>query len=259
MTDVKRIPAWVHDQVAKADAEAAERRASHATSDHSSTDRRTFDRFMAQLPFSHREAALSKECAVDKERKMNMTIVRNLVLGKERRFFANMLQAGVASGTLLLADGSEHVPTEVTMDWPTIQKHAAMQGYINVIDLVRSIRADLAGKEHPYHCYLTHVAPTTKAVGGRVPKREKTESLLQHAKINPHRISRVWMLAVNEPADYEGGEVYFPTRESYVKLNAGDALIFWPTLPYGIAPVTAGVRRLLIGWATKHKRFEERE
>lgn len=222
-------------------------------------DPTAFDRFMAQLPFSHREAALGKECAVDKERKMNMTLVRGMVMDPHRRWFGNMLQAGVASGTLLLADGTEHVPTEVTFDWPTIQQHAAQQGYLPILELVRALRADLAGKEHPYHCYLQHHAPRTKAVGGRLPQRERTKALISHSKINPHRISRVWMLAINGPEDYEGGEVYFPTRQSYVRLDAGDALIFWPTLPYGIAPITKGVRRVLLGWATKHKRFEEAE
>ena len=252
MTDKNPLAEFVRNQTAKADAAARERR-------EAATDPAVFDRFMAALPPSHREAAASKECTVDTERKMNMTLIRGMVMDPHRRWFGNMLQAAVASGTLLLADGSEHVPTDVRLDWPGIQKHAAQQGYLQILELVRAIRADLAGKEHPYHCYLTHVSPRTTGVGGRRPARERSETLIQHATINPHRISRVWMLAINEPAEYEGGEVYFPTRQSFVKLTAGDALIFWPTLPYGIAPVTKGVRRLLVGWATKHKKFEEKE
>ena len=222
-------------------------------------DAAEFDRFMARLPWSHREAALSKECAVDKERKKNMTLVRNMVLDPHRRWFSNMIQAQVAAGTLILADGSERTPTHVTMDWPGIQKAAAQLGYLTILELVRSIRADLAGKEYPYHCYLTHVGVREKAAGGRLPKRERTASLVLNSKVNPRRISRVWMLGVNDRDDFEGGEIYFPTRQSFVKLEAGDALMFWPTLPYGIAPVTKGARRLLIGWATKHKKFEEKE
>ena len=203
-----------------------------------------YGEFAARLPASHRDALSKKVNRRDTQRKRQMAMIVGLVHEPHLRALGNMIQTAVA----LEMNVTRQIP------WAEIKKHALMEGYVEVVEMLRCVRNDLSGDEHPYSTYLRQDGLGSN----RRPSSERRgEAIRQCPGINPFRVSRCWIMAVND--DYEGGEIYFPTREVAYKLEPGNALVFWPELPYGIAPVTKGVRRLLVGWATKDYRIREKE
>ena len=223
----------------------------------------SFDDLLATLPPSHRERLSHKSCRHKSDCKLRMGIVEHLVQSPHLRMLNNMIQTAIAAR--FTPDLTTHAKfqssddkvfrgdiTAAEMSMQDIARTAIFDGYTPIIELLKHVRKDLAGNEYPYGAFLQHL----EVGASRRPFPETRQLAAQTEEHDPSRVSRVWMLAVNE--DYQGGWIYFPTRRTAFQLQPGTAIVWSPKLPYGISPITKGVRRVLVGWATKHKPSREK-
>ena len=63
--------------------------------------------------------------------------------------------------------------------------------------------------------------------------------------LNGHEVGETW-----EWSPFEGGEIYFPSRHTFIEPTPGTLVVWWPGLPFGVAPVRSGVRRSVRGWCS---------
>ena len=223
----------------------------------------SYDALLATLPASHRDRLSHRSCGYKPDCKLRMGIVEGLVQSPHLRMLNNMIQNAVAAR--FTPDLTTHAKfqssedkifsgrlTAAEMSMADIAKTAIFDGYAPIIELLKHIRTDLAGDEYPYGAFLQHL----ETGASRRPFPEARQLAAKSTEHHPSRVSRVWMMAVNE--DYQGGWIYFPTRRSAFQLQPGTAIIFSPKLPYGISPITKGVRRVIVGWATRHKPSREK-
>lgn len=57
-------------------------------------------------------------------------------------------------------------------------------------------------------------------------------------------------ILLNDPSEYEGGELEIPTPEAgKMTIQKNSALFFPSYMPHRVCPVTSGVRKSLVGWA----------
>jgi len=90
---------------------------------------------------------------------------------------------------------------------------------------------------------------------GRIPAEDE-EGMRPYGLPADGSHSRTWELFLNgverggRYRAFEGGELYFPSREVVVVPSTGTLIMWWPGLPFGVAPVTGGVRRSLRGWCS---------
>ncbi len=57
------------------------------------------------------------------------------------------------------------------------------------------------------------------------------------------------VIALSDPADYEGGEFYLGYRSDPFKFSKGDVIVFPSFQLHKVAPVTRGTRYTLVSWA----------
>jgi PKHD-type hydroxylase len=76
------------------------------------------------------------------------------------------------------------------------------------------------------------------------------------ALMNGMRTDVAFTLFLNEPAQYDGGELVIETAtgEDDFKLEAGSMIVYEATTLHRVAPVTRGVRDAVVGWAQSHIR-----
>jgi PKHD-type hydroxylase len=76
------------------------------------------------------------------------------------------------------------------------------------------------------------------------------------ALMNGMRTDVAFTLFLNEPADYDGGELIIESAagEDDVKLEAGSLIVYEATTLHRVAPVTRGVRDAVVGWARSYIR-----
>jgi PKHD-type hydroxylase len=76
------------------------------------------------------------------------------------------------------------------------------------------------------------------------------------ALMNGMRTDVAFTLFLNEPADYDGGELIIESAagEDDVKLEAGSIIVYEATTLHRVAPVTRGVRDAVVGWARSYIR-----
>jgi PKHD-type hydroxylase len=57
-------------------------------------------------------------------------------------------------------------------------------------------------------------------------------------------------ILLNDPEDFEGGELLFHTTTNpfKVELKKNDMILFPSYVPHSVSPVTSGVRKTLVGW-----------
>lgn len=205
----------------------------------SSTRRRThgdFDDFLATLPAQHREACKDLQRDMDTQ-VMEMHLVEGMIMPDELTQIGNMIQLAIGQGLTQqrgIVRGSDF-DAVIDLD----------PDYWNAREVMITAQVDLAGPLTPHDCFLRHVEPPDE---GRIPAPERQNISMKG--VNPNRIKRAWIMAVNENVEHEGGIIYFPTKMTGLKLGAGAALIFNPDLPYGVSPVESGVRRFMMGWAS---------
>ena len=224
-----------------------------------------YDEFLASLPASHRDRLSHKSCKPERRARKRMRLIRGFIQEPHLRMLGNMVQNAVAAR--FTPDLTTHAAfrssedkvfsgalSACEMSMRDVAKTAIFDGYAPIIELLKHIRTDLAGKEYPYGAFLQHL----ELGASRRPFPESHQLAAQSDHHHPSRVSRVWMVGINDPAEYEGGWLYFPTQRLAYQIEAGAALVWWPDLPYGISPITTGVRRVLVGWATRHKPSAER-
>lgn len=208
-------------------------------------DHHDYDDFMVNLPPSHRDAARPMKPHLHTRIK-DIALFENMVMETECTEIGNLVQTaigqGMADAKTLTRDDLAAIPT--TLD----------ESYARAIEVLDCVQHDFAGPHLlPYGCFLRHYEATLggQADPGRLPFAEQKRVMERVKDIDPRKIERAWVLAINHPDDYEGGEIYFPTKKTALKLAQGTGVIFNPRLPYGVAPVTKGARRFFAGWATK--------
>ncbi len=64
-----------------------------------------------------------------------------------------------------------------------------------------------------------------------------------------------FVLALNDPEEYEGGELLLnvtgnPDHAHTMRIQKGDLVVFPAHTPHKVNPVTSGTRMTLVGWAT---------
>ena len=76
------------------------------------------------------------------------------------------------------------------------------------------------------------------------------------ALMNGMRTDVAFTLFLNEPTDYDGGELIIESAagEDAVKLDAGSIIVYEATTLHRVAPVTRGVRDAIVGWARSYIR-----
>lgn len=76
------------------------------------------------------------------------------------------------------------------------------------------------------------------------------------ALMNGLRTDVAFTLFLNEPAQYDGGELVIDsaTGEDNFKLEAGSMIVYEATTLHRVAPVTRGVRDAVVGWARSYIR-----
>ena len=114
------------------------------------------------------------------------------------------------------------------------------QGFRSVT-FVRSVRPPLISRYKPGMEYGLHV--DDPLMGGE--RRERTDIALT--------------LFISEPADYDGGELYFesPWGAQKVKLPAGSAVVYPARTLHRVMPVTRGERLAAVTWAQSYVRDEQ--
>ena len=75
-------------------------------------------------------------------------------------------------------------------------------------------------------------------------------SVMAMGRGNPMRADLSMSVFLNDPADYDGGELMLNTKTTprAVKLKAGAAVIYPTNEFHRVEPVTRGVRKVAIGW-----------
>lgn len=76
------------------------------------------------------------------------------------------------------------------------------------------------------------------------------------ALMNGMRTDVAFTMFLNEPADYDGGELIIESTagEDAVKLEAGSVIVYEATTLHRVAPVSRGVRDAVVGWARSYIR-----
>ena len=208
-------------------------------------DHYDFDDFMAALPPSHRDAARPMKVRMQTPIK-EIALFENMVLEQECTEIGNMVQLCIGQK---IAD--EYSLTRENL--MAVRDNLDLS-YGRALEVLDCVQSDFAGPGLvPYGCFLRHYEATIggKPDRGRVPIAERKRIMQKIEDVDPRKVERVWVLAINHQTDYDGGEIYFPTKRTALKLSQGGGVIFNPRLPYGIAPITKGVRRFFAGWATQ--------
>ena len=206
-------------------------------------DHHDFDAFMTNLPPSHRDAARRLSPHLNTP-VIEIALFERMVLETQCTEIGNMVQLCIAQKV-----ANEHVLTRE--DLMTVRDTIDLS-YARALEVLDCVQTDFAGpKLVPYGCFLRHYGATIggKPDPGRTALSERKHVMQRIKHVDPRKIERVWIFSINHADDYEGGEIYFPTKKTALKLTQGAGVIFSPRLPYGIAPVTKGVRRLFCGWA----------
>lgn len=80
------------------------------------------------------------------------------------------------------------------------------------------------------------------------------------ALMNGMRTDVAFTMFLNDPADYDGGELVIESSagEDVVKLEAGSIIVYEATTLHRVAPVTRGIRDAVVGWARSYVREASR-
>lgn len=83
---------------------------------------------------------------------------------------------------------------------------------------------------------------------------------VDNALIGGERADVSFTLFLSRPDSYEGGELVIADRaeDRAFKLNRGEVIVYPSTTPHRVAPVTAGSRLVVVGWARSWIREPDR-
>ena len=77
--------------------------------------------------------------------------------------------------------------------------------------------------------------------GGFYDQHRDTYGTMEYRKISI-------VIALSDPNDYEGGELYFSELNKSYKLNKGSIVVFKSDEMHGVTPVTSGKRKVIISF-----------
>ena len=174
---------------------------------------------------------------------------------------ANVLDAGDLEKLRGAFDAASFVDGRETAGWAarTVKQNRQARAGDPALDAARALIAERL-QAHPLFQMAARPKALTPILFARYEPGMTYGTHVDDALMHGLRTDLSWTLWLDEPVDYEGGELVIesPAGETPVKGPAGAIHLYPSTTLHRVDPVRSGVRRVAVGWVQSRVREAER-